>query len=301
MRLKLSLQQYNQFVWAVLGTVALGLLLCAAWAAAWHWHGYRAYGAMRIEAVEGASVRNISGDVSAHAAMPVQVADSPYELIPVSVDRLVVSGKFFKVKRDWRGNRPYWGRHWGQPWHGAWHHGWHEGWGGEAGCDLPLAGNVLIRDTRNGATHLLLPQPAVIYAMAYPGAHGAGGQAGDAFPPNGTLYWEIGLADSNGDGELNKKDDVGAYLSDADGSHLVRVTPPGSHVVARAYDAARKVLTLKIETDTNGDKSLDHNDKTSLIEVSVPQRKMLGVIFDDASGQQGMSTLTPLNQLPVAQ
>ena len=300
MRLKLSLQQYNQFVWAVLGTVALGLLLCAAWLAARHGHGYHTYGAAKIEAVEGASVRNISSDVSVHAAMPIAVADSPYQLIPVSVNRLVISGKFFRVKRDWRGNRPYWGGHWGPHGYGAWHHGRDDGWAGEAGCELPIPGNVLIRDTRSGAAHLLLPQPAVIYDIAYPGPHGDA-MGGDAFPPRGTLYWEIGLADSNGDGELNKKDDVGAYLSDADGSHLVRVTPPGSHVVARAYDAARKVLTLKIATDTSGDKSLDNNDKTSLIEVSVPQRKMLGVIFDDAAGQQGMSALTPLNQLPVAQ
>ncbi len=299
MKLKISLERYNQIIWALLGTgavalAALGLIAALVSLIPSH-HGVKVeVEEETADAQDKPGTQTKQAKVKAEAELPVQVGDTPYQLIPVSVDRIVIHGKSVTAgtgspsrtkssvahmvsspdaESDYIGNNGY----------------------------LRVAGNVLIRDTRSGAMHLFLSQNALIHDLDYPERrtkHDADEER-NAFPPAGTLYAEIAFNDTNGDGELDSQDDAGAYLADADGSKLVRITPPNSRVEEKSYDGERKVLTLKILADTNHDKTLDDKDTASIIEVSVPERRIISTVLENAKLSSNMREMKALNTTPT--
>ena len=143
--------------------------------------------------------------------------------------------------------------------------------------ELPAAiVNVLIRDADSGEMRPALGENARIYTLDYPSV-----DADDSeFPPVGTLFWEIASEDTSGDGLVDERDDVGAYLSDADGRNRVRITPAPSRVLEHTYDAERKVLLLQVLRDTNGDRKLDAVDFPSLFEARLAARGMATEVLD---------------------
>lgn len=227
--------------------------------------------------------------------LPVDVVGSPYQLIRVGMDRIVIKGKAFDMQRNASDSLAMssFGSYKPEPGPNL----------GNCESNDSVTGNVMIRDKRNGAMRLLLPQNAAIHDMEAPEKRGKPrdeSEERNLFPPQGAVYWEIGFSDSNSDGTLNDEDDIGAFFSDADGSHLVRVTPPNSRVLAKAYDEKRGVLTAKIVSDTNGDKTLklDGSDAVSIIEISVPERRMLGVIVENTKWRQQTRKLPTANAAP---
>lgn len=136
--------------------------------------------------------------------------------------------------------------------------------------------NVLLRNADTGAMHLALSENAVIYTLEFPAEEIDGNNYTNDFPPVGVLFWEIAYTDSSGDGVIDEDDDVGAYLSDADGRNLKRITPATSRVLAKTYDKGRNTLMLRVMRDTNGDKKLDENDDASLVENSVAAEPLSG-------------------------
>jgi hypothetical protein len=141
---------------------------------------------------------------------------------------------------------------------------------------------------------LVLKENAVIHALEYPTPPIRDADPAFArFPPPGVLYWEITFEDSNGDNIIDEHDDAGAYLSDIDGRNFARIAPAASRVLEKTYDASRKLLTLRIVRDINGDRKLDDDDAPSLIEVSLPERKMVREVLDRASLHELMRAAEP--------
>lgn len=295
MKLKISLERYNQIIWALLGTGAVALaafgLIAALVSLFPSRHGVKVE--VENEVTDAQDKQTKHAKVKAEADLPVQVGDTPYQIIPVSVDRIVIHGK--SVAANGSGSDSARARKsasygmFSSP----------EGSGSYIGSSgyLRVAGNLLIRDKRTGAMHLFLSQNALIHNLDYPVRHSKrdADEERCAFPPAGTLYAEIAFDDTNGDGELDNQDDTGAYLADADGSKLTRITPPHSRVEDKRYDGERKVLTLKVRADTNGNKSLDDKDTASIIEVSVPERRIIGTLLEDAKLTSSMGDMKALN------
>lgn len=288
MKFKMKLERYNQIIWAMLGTGALVAVAIGIIAAVVSLFQFGRPG-VPVEVVEDPSAPRAGHEIKADVCLPIDIDDTPYQLIRVAVDRIVIKGKALTAERVKKLGSSY------------------SDEGGAAGCGdggtgyMSVTGSVLIRDKRSDALRLLISQNAMIQHMEYPVRRGKvreDGEADSAFPPPGTLYWEIGLADTNGDGVLSSRDDIGAYLSDVDGGNLVRISPPGSRVLEKTYDEARKQLTLKIVKDTDGDKSLDESDAASIIEVSVPQRRILGTLIENATWQERVRDLKPMNAAP---
>lgn len=295
MRFRVSLERYNQLVWALIGSGLLIMLAVATidWAVT-SWRRSIRQG-VPVEVVhdgsgDGPAVAGMQPGLKIGLCLPMEIEGTPYQLIRVGMDRIVVRGRVLKAEG-------------GASMSGSGSGSYEQDAGLVGGCGdaARTTGNVMIRDKRSGAMRLLLSQSAVIRSVELPvRKRRAQDDPGTAtpFPPAGTVYWEIGHIDSNGDGMLDEEDDIGAYLSDVDGSRLVRVTPPGSRVLDKSYDETRRILTVRIVTDTNGDKTLDADDAVSVVEINVPERRIVGTIADSASWQQRAAGLGAANALP---
>lgn len=284
MKFRIKLERYNQIVWAVIGSGALLIAAIGAIAAvaAMLSSGQRG---VPVEVVEDDPAKTqAAANIRVDICPPISVDGTPYQLIAVAVDRIIIKNRVLPAKRA---------------------KGFVSSYNDEAnlgGCgshgegSMSATGNVLIHDTRTGTMRPLLAQNALVRHMEYPVPPVKPAER-RAFPPPGVLYWEIGAGDTNGDGVLDEHDDIGAYLSDIDGTKLTRITPPGSRVVGKTYDETRRRLYLKIVQDTDGNKTLDDKDSSALIEVDVERRRIVGTILDARRWQEQSRGLKPLNVL----
>jgi hypothetical protein len=284
-----KLERYNQIVWAVVGTGALLAVTVAVLAVA----AMALYsllkpdrGAVPVELVEG-NAPDAPQTARYDFCQPVDVYGSPYQLIRVVSDRFVVRNKPATLRSrkydSYSSEGPY------SPVCGIY------------GSARPAAIiNVLVRHADSGAMHLLLKENAVIQTLDYPEPPARKTSPDMSFPPRGALYWEISFEDSNGDNVIDERDDLGAYLSDPDGSHLARLSPAPSRVLEKTYDGKRQRLLLRIVRDTNNDKTLDDQDTPSLIEVNVAQRKIEREVLDSARLAEFMHQAEPKRQPPSA-
>lgn len=263
----MKLERYNQVVWAAIGsgTILLTLIAVVSFLVAALWPDRSG---VPVEVVAGDD-----GDGKGRTAvrhdfcLPIPVPGSPYQLIRVGVDRVVVKGRTVVAQLASSGD--------------SYEARYTRGCGFYGSSDLETIGNVLVRNVETGAIRPLLAQSALIQAIEYPSGKTTREERRD-FPPAGTLYWEIAFADSNGDGRLDEGDDLGAYLSGPDGRELVRVTPAASRVLEKAYDERRGLLYLKVLREASGDRTLDAGDETALVEVHVARRAMLRTVVERA-------------------
>ncbi|MEK6550242.1 MAG: hypothetical protein AAB329_06985 [Pseudomonadota bacterium] len=262
----MKLEKYNQIIWAVIGSgtillVAIGVVIALVSALF--------FGRDRgvpVEVVEGeGTVERATAGTRHDFCIPISIPDSPYQLIRVTVDRVVVKGGAVAAKGFSSSNydeAPL-----------------TRGCGYSGSGETQAIGNILARHTGTGQIRPILQQNAVIHTLEYPSGR-AERTDRRAFPPSGVLYWEIAFADSNGDGRIDEYDDFGAYLSDVDGRNFKRITPGASRVLEKVYDEPRGTLYLKILYETTGDKSLDRQDGTALIEVNVQRREIVRTVVN---------------------
>lgn len=279
-----TLERYNQIVWAVVGTgvlaaVASGLLAAAA---------VLIYNAVKDDA--GAVTVDVVDDPATSGArpksarydfcQPISVDGSPYQLIQIVSDRLLVrhvpAGLKQSASRNYSSEAAV-----------------HNGCSLYGSTDPAAVVNVLVRHADTGDTRLALKANAVVRALEYPQPEHQRPFVGNTFPPKGVLYWEIAADDSNGDGVIDDEDDVGAFLSDVDGNNRVRITPTPSRVLEKTYDEKRNVLLLRILTDTNADGRLGDDDVPALIESSVTRRKVIREVLDNKALTELMSAAEP--------
>jgi hypothetical protein len=285
MKKKFKLERYNQILWAGIGTGVVAVVVVVvlvATVAALHAMFKSGSGVPVAVVEENGQGGTVSEAVHYDFCQPIVVHGSPYQLIRVVTDRLVVRNKPAVLRKrgydSFSSERPSYDSC------------------GLYGSDRPSAvANVLVRNADSGAVQLLLKENAVIQALEYPRPpfRNPEPEFVPAFPPVGVLYWEIAFEDSNGDNVIDEHDDSGVYLSDIDGRNLVRVTPKVSRVLEKTYDEARKLLTLRIVRDSNSDGKLDDKDAPSLIEVSVVKRKMVREVLDRASLRELMRAAEP--------
>lgn len=272
-----GVERYNQIVWAIIGSgvVAVVVFSITAGVAAMLYSAYTSRTGMQVAVVEEGGGAPTGGHSGAHYdfCQPVAVYGSPYQLIRVVSDQLVV--RQAAVVSESKRKAAY-SSYASEPDYGSCRiHGSERQTG---------TVNVIVRHAGGDSMRLLLKENAIIQEMEYPqppdDRDSSDGRV--TFPPAGTLYWEIAFGDSNDDKVIDSKDDLGAYLSDADGNNMVRITPEQSRVLEKTYDSKRNMLMLRILRDTNHDKALDDEDKASLIEVSVAKRKMTQEVLDPA-------------------
>jgi hypothetical protein len=279
-----TLEGYNRVVWAIIGTGAL--VLAAVTLGTVSTKLIRELsdddGALRV-------ARVVDGNAAARDAarydfcQPIVPHGSPFQLIRVASDRLLIHGAAVAQAERPRGS-------------GSWRKFKYGKSSSETcafeGRDVPSAVvNVLIRNAETGALHRALDENSVIYTLDYPTA--AEVDDDRAFPPAGMLFWEIATADTSGDGIIDDKDDVGAYVSDADGRNMKRITPAASRLLSRTYDRQRNTLLLQVLRDTNSDKKLDDEDFPSLVEASVTRRTIVREVIDPETLAQMMREAEP--------
>jgi len=217
---------------------------------------------------------------------PISVHGSPYQLIRVSSDKFVVRNiavAEHKMKKELSSSDVYSPSRF-------------ETCGYNRKGNPSAVVNVLVRNANTGEMHLALDENAVIYTLEFPTKHIGDDSDSDDFPPVGMLFWEMAYTDSSGDGVIDEDDDVGAYLSDADGHNLQRITPIPSRVLERTYDKKNNMLLLRILRDTNGDKKIDDKDNASLIESSLTTRTIVREILDKKTLTDLMLNAVPKHQ-----
>lgn len=282
-----TLERYNQMIWAIVGTglvaaAAAGLLAAAA---------YLIYiaikddpGAVTVDIVDRVGTAGAQPKPARYDfCQPLAVHDSPYQLIQVVSDRLVVRNVATKLAQSAaRGYASEAAIYNGCALHGS--------------ADPGAIVNVLVRHADTGEMRLALKENAVVRALEYPRPEQQHPGIWQAFPPKGVVYWEIAADDSNGDGVIDDADDIGAFLSDVSASNMVRITPRPSRVLEKTYDKKRNVLLIKILPDTNGDGRLGEDDTPTLIETSVTHRKMLREVLDNQALTKVLSAAEPKRQ-----
>ena len=284
--MKPSLERYNQLIWAAVGTGVLaaavvGLIAAAAFLI------YSAVkddaGGVKVDVVDDAGTAGVKPQSARYDfCQPIIVYASPYRLIHVVSDRLVVRNIATRLKQT---SRSYSAE--ADSYNAC----------GLYGSKEPAAVvNVLVRHAETGEMRLALKQNAVVRALEYPQPEHQRPPIGNAFPPKGVLYWEVAADDSNRDGVIDHEDDVGAFLSDVDGRNLARITPTPSRVLEKIYDKERNLLLLRVLTDSNGDGSLGDDDMPALIESSVAQRKLLRAVLDNKTLTGLMAAAEPRRQ-----
>jgi hypothetical protein len=289
-----SLESYNRIIWAIVGTgvvamVAIGLLTAAVKITGSLFDGPRA---VPVAVVDDNGTEKPGAETAQYDfCQPITMPGSPYQLIRVASDRLVVRNVAVASKpvaeKGLGSSDDYSGSN-------------HETCGFD-GKDHPSAVvNVLVRNAETGAMHLALDESAVVYTLEYPTEPAADDPEAEDFPPKGVLFWEIASADSSGDGVIDEDDDLGAYLSDADGRNLKRITPVPSRLLERTYDKNRNVLLLRVLRDTNGDGKLDDEDQASLVESSVASRSMVREVLDKKTLSAYMREAEPKRQAAAA-
>ena len=290
MKKKFVLERYNQILWAGIGTAVVAVVVVSILVGTVGalYAMFKSRSGVPVAVVEeNAQGGTVPEAVHYDFCQPIVVHGSPYQLIRVVTDRLVVRNKPAVLER--------------KPGYDSYSSGARSYDScGLYGIDRPSAvANVLVRHADSGAMQLLLKENAVIQALEYPQppSRNTEPEFVPTFPPAGVLYWEIAFEDSNGDNVIDEHDDSGAYLSDIDGRNLVRITPKVSRVLEKTYDEARKLLTLRIVRDSNSDGKLDDKDAPSLIEVSVVKRKMVREVLDRASLRERMRAAEPRRRI----
>jgi hypothetical protein len=264
----MKLERYNQIVWAAIGsgTILITLVAAVAFVVSVVSELLSDRSGVPVEVVaDGPGGEKARAAVRHDFCLPIPVPGSPYQLIRVGVDRVVVKDR--AVVAHLASSDSYDERRYAR------------GCGFYGSSDLETIGNVLVRNVETGVTRPLLAQSALIQAIEYPSGRAEREERRD-FPPPGTLYWEIAFADSNGDGRLDEGDDLGAYLSDPDGRNLKRVTPEASRVLEKVYDERRGLLYLKVLREASGDRTLDAADETALVEVHVARRAAVRTVLE---------------------
>ncbi len=286
-----GLERYNQIVWAIIGSgvvAAVTVSVLIGLAAMFYSMLHSGRGGMQVAVIDENATQGVERKSSLYDfCQPLAVHESPYQLIRVVSDQFAVR----KVAAASKARKSNFESYSESPVYGAC---------GIHGSDKQTGiVNVIIRNVDDNSMHLLLKENAVIQSMEYPlpPAKNEYGKSAEDFPPAGTLYWEIAYGDSNNDGVIDEKDDLGAYLSNPDGSQLERITPAQSRVLEKSYDRKRNLLTLRILRDTNNDKVLDDKDKPSLIEVSVAKRKMIREVLDSKTLRGMMQQAEPKRQI----
>ncbi|MDH4276225.1 MAG: hypothetical protein OEW08_14425 [Gammaproteobacteria bacterium] len=278
---KFDLERYNQILLAVFGTGAAVFLAVVAIVAVVSYIAsqFGGQGGVPIDIVDNDAAKSQKeATMRIDMCPPVILEGTPYQLIAVSVDRIVIERRVMKLAQS--AYESYADK---QPNYGCYQSDGH----------LSVNGNVLVRDTRNAEMRPLLSQNAVVQHMEYPTPRQK--DAREAFPPRDILYWEITTNDTNGDGVLDKHDDTGAWLSNIDGTRLTRITPPNSRVEAKTYDPGRQKIYLKVLQDTDNNKTLDEKDGSALIVVDIAQKRIVKTIMETKTWLEAGKGLKPLN------
>ena len=281
--MKPTLERYNQIIWALVGTAVLAAAVIGVVAAA----AFLIYaaikddaGGVRVDVVDDTRTAGLDPQSARYDfCAPIIVYGSPFRLIQVVSDRLVVRNVATRLKQT----TPGYSRE-ADSYNACHLYG---------STDPAAVVNVLMRHAETGEMRLALKQNAVVRALEYPQRGHQRPDMWNAFPPKGVLYWEVAADDSNRDGVIDNEDDVGAFLSDVDGSNMARITPSPSRVLEKIYDKERNALLLRILMDTNKDGTLGNNDMPALIESSVTQRKVLREVLDNEALSDLMAAAEP--------
>jgi hypothetical protein len=122
--------------------------------------------------------------------------------------------------------------------------------------------NLIFCERGSDRCKLLLDRPAVICRAYFPQMI-TKGQAE-------ILLFGIADKDTNGDGYINARDAVVLYASQADGSHLTRLTPEGTQVTSIVDGGIPDVIYVRVLRDSNGDRQfVEGEDEAVILRVNL--------------------------------
>jgi hypothetical protein len=262
----MKLSQYNEYLWAVVGTIALLLLgpelfQKAQWLVS-------SSDRPNLEIVPGADQPATLGGPDGKAASQrllfcdvVDVPGSTTRFVPVAVanatdadeDVSVYGLAALRVNYD---SEPGWRM---------------------TGCEGPRF-NVIVWDVEAGAQRLLLDEPRPVTNLVVPDEKCSDGQ-GRA--PCDRLLWAIHFADTNSDGRIGFDDAEALFVSDLAATALTQVSPPGANVIDHGWQVKTDKLWLRVRPDRNGDDKYDPRDGSDLLETSFRNPGVAQPIVDE--------------------
>lgn len=125
--------------------------------------------------------------------------------------------------------------------------------------------NLVFIHKKSGKAEKLLGERAYIDSVYFPERKYLPGEESQ---PTFILL-KLGNRDTNGDGVINQKDALSAYLVDLDGKNLTQVTPSETNMRSWRYDRDSRRLFIEIIEDTNGDKKFTKEDQEKILSVNV--------------------------------
>ncbi len=144
-----------------------------------------------------------------------------------------------------------------------------------------LSYNIIFHNKKNAATHLLLPENALITSFQYINDEDAKGK-----PKNKYIFLELIPNDTTGEGVVDREDAVVGYLADISGKNLKQITPENAKLLNWYLDAKGGFMLLRIRKDSDGDKRYTEKDETSFLRVSLAKPALGGDILSDALRKQ---------------
>ncbi|MEL7060996.1 MAG: hypothetical protein AAGN46_13320 [Acidobacteriota bacterium] len=253
------LEKFNRVLWAVVGTLLLGLLLLVTYWIVEEWLGSPSSFGQR-EIVVGTDARPAAEEAVPEPfyCLPQLVPNSSIQLIGVAV----LDGSASDAERRFLSSG--------------------SGKSSDSSsnvCRLTRRSglsarirNVIARDAETGDQRLVFDRPVLIERLELPDKdcdaipqEDCGRRSGLA--PCDAIYWEIRDRDSNDDGVIDAADARVAYLSDLDGQRLRRLSPEGRHIEGAVREPGTDAFLLQVQDDSDGDGRFGAGDRSTLLRV----------------------------------
>jgi hypothetical protein len=138
--------------------------------------------------------------------------------------------------------------------------------------------NVVMRNSATGRQWLLLERPAQIAAVNVPAKDC---QSSQAVFPCGLIQWQIRDRDTNKDGVIDTKDALVVYHSNLQAEELKPVTPPNTSLLSFVWDRDRNALLYQVRLDANGNGEFEKGEPTEILEFVVGKSTAAQAIVDE--------------------
>jgi hypothetical protein len=138
--------------------------------------------------------------------------------------------------------------------------------------------NVIVKDTQTGRQWLLLNQPAQIDSVNIPSEKCKNGEGP---VPCGVLQWHIRDQDTNKDGVIDKKDALVVFHSDGQTVQLRAVTSHNASLIDFVWDRDRNSLLYQVRMDSNGNGEFEESDGTNILEYTIGKSNAAEPVVDE--------------------
>jgi len=146
--------------------------------------------------------------------------------------------------------------------------------------------NVVVRDATTGRQWLLFNRPAKIERVNVPEKDCKDSQA---TVPCGVIQWQIRDRDTNKDGVIDSKDALSVFHLQPQGDGLKTVIPENASLLTFVWDRDRNALLYQVRIDANKNGEFEKNEPTEILEFIVGKSTAAQPIVDEKIRQELLS------------